>query len=469
MKHSLRTLLFGIVSHVLSTITPAVHAQSLFVIGVPPRPTESEAVAITTSAIELARKASPGDRVRVIDAFRQQPVTEFTVPEARTERALLRELSAPIARLSAHFAESRKGGDEPDRRVHIPNFLDTVASVRDPGSSAPRILLFGSMYFGDGTDSRFDFAAGRYPSDGHILATSEHSVFGAADRRKLSGGRIDVMNLEPIVDDRDRFFVQRFWTAYAGERGVSLTSWQTDAGLAVEMVLRDIQEPLMHASLDRSDLRREIRRVAGPESLPNLWTLVVCIDASASMEEAFDQVRREVPRLAERLYDAGAEIRLCIIPYRQGPLAPFPVAPIRSSKSDGGRSIAGLRSYLDGVRLESSYVDPDAAVRRALDMLAADNDVATHVCLLVIGDTGPEVVGSPEHQLQLLRDLSEWREAGKGRSVQGVFLGGPGDPRVRYFEELSALSQQGIATGFEAIADRVVEQAADITRGTAGN
>ena len=436
-----------------------------YVVGTPAQVSESESRQITESVIRIVLSASPGDSVRVFDAYRQKPITEIQVPKSRTDRARLRIVSAKIARISAYFQGTDQDPGSHEPRIHLPNFMDTVSSVIDTGMPDVRVLLIGSMYFGDGTDVRFDFRAGTYPSGGHIFATSELSVYGTADKRKLNNTRIDVLNLDPIVDDRDRFYIQRFWKSYAQERGATMTSWQADARLAVEMIQRDLEQPFMDAEIDARDLRREICRVDGPATLPNLWTIVVCVDASASMKEVYEEIRREIPGFAAQMYESGAEIRLAVIPFRSEPLTVFPLTPIRSRGSDGGRSITYLNQYLDRTEVEAAQVEPGVAIRAGMALVESDPSSEAYTCLLLVGDTGPEVNVSDEEKDQLMHELRAWCGSAEGRSFHGVLVGEPHAEGAQYFHDLSAVGEREVVSSFGAVADYIVEQASRVTRG----
>lgn len=441
------------------------HSQALYVIGVPPSPSEEHASAITRTVIDLAIKGSTGDRVVVIDAMSQTPIADIALPKSRTDRGRLRQVSPAIARLPAHFRATANDATPQNLQVHLPRFFDTVEALQDPGFTETRMLLAGSMSFGDGSDARFDFSAGTYPSDGYILAARSESVFGTADAPDLSNARLDVLNLDPIEDDRDLHYIQRFWTLYAKERDVVLTSWTNHAKTAGDNALRDLVGPVVDVEIDRRDLRRSILRVDDEGSTPNTWTLVVCIDASRSMEHAYEELRREITRLADELYRAGADIRLSVIPYRREQLEALPLTPVRAASSDGGRSLQLVKGYLDRIELEPVFVDPGTAVRGAMASLDADDAPKSFTVILVVGDTGPEVDVEATRHGALFRDLADWREEGNGdRWVLGAYVGQPGASGEGYFRALSAVSGQEVLTGFEDVADFVIKRAARVTR-----
>jgi hypothetical protein len=435
-------------------------AQTLYVLGFPLHPPETQAEALSHAFIELALKASPGDRIRVFDPLTQRSIADTTVPKSIADRARLRLMAGELSRVPAFFKSNASDPPNADLRVHLPNFLDTVASITSPEFRETRVLVCGSLFFGDGTDARYDFGAGTYPSEGHILAARSSSPFGTADLRKLENTRLDILNLIPIPDDRDRYHIERFWAMYAAERGVQLTSCQTDAKLAVELLLKDTKAPHIDATIDRRDLRREIHRVSNPALRPNTWRVIACIDASASMEIAFEEVRRGLADFAARLYDAGAEIHLAIVPFREEPLEALPFTPVRSEGHDGGKSLHLIHQYLDSVIVRSAPADPDGAIRRAFTLAETDTVRATQTAILIIGDTGSETDPAPERVSRLFADLTAWQDADTGRSVYAVYLGTANNPRRGFFEDLAATGNHPVATTFQAVADGIVEKVA---------
>jgi len=452
----------------VSMVTASANAQVLYVIGGPAALEAESLPGFTRSVIRVVLNGEPGDRVRVFDAFNQTSIADIAVPRSRTPQARLRMVAPKIASIQTHYSKAQPADEPPGHLLHLPNFLDTVASITGPGFDETRILLIGSMGFGNGTDTRYDFgpASFSYPSDGHILASSSVSVYGTVNKPKLSNTRIDILNTDPFEDDVHRYHVQRFWSLYTKERGAVLSSWSTDASLAVERVSGERGGPLLNMSIDRRDLRREILRVDGVLMAPNVWTLVICIDASASMQAAFDELRREIPDLAARLYDAGAQIRIAIIPFREDVLPAMPLTTVRSAGSDGGRSLSRVNAYLDGVSVESAQVDPGNALRAGMAMIERDADPETFTYLLIIGDTGPEIRITGEDYQGLLEDLRSWHEGGQGRFAEGVLFGSGDDGDVRYFRETAQAGGGGVTTSFALVADQVVKQAADVTRGT---
>ena len=295
-----------------------------------------------------------------------------------------------------------------------------------------------------------------------MAATRELSGYGTADAVRLENTRLDWLNLVPIEDDRDRLYVQRFWTLYTQQRGVVLTSWETSRESATDNAMAELTEPIERVTFDPNDVRREIRRVDGSDRLPNIWSLVFVVDASGSMQHAFDQIRSEIPLLAERVYEAGATIRVAIVPFRERPLESFALTPIRSEQSDGGTSVLRLREFLDTITPTNARVDPDQAMRSAIALVSADDHRPTYTSIILVGDTHGEVHHSSERYARLLADLGEWAEAATGRSVRSINVG---SVRTIEFDRLGTLTGRRTLSNVHSLSDEIARRAANVSRG----
>ncbi|MEO1009606.1 MAG: vWA domain-containing protein [Planctomycetota bacterium] len=443
-----------------------VHAaagQTLHVVAGPPQADDEDLILILQSVAEVGMHVEHGDEVRVIDALTQAPVASFAMPASASARGKAKHVVKQLAAIRRYYDSARS--TLLPYSVHLPNLLDSVyqATVSsDRRFSETRILLIGSALFGDGTDARYDFVAGEYPSAGHVAAARSHSVYGTADARRLRNTRLDWLNLTPIVDDGHRLRIREFWTLYCQQRGVVLTSWSAHANDVLVSFKSGSTEPIEHVIFDSDDLRRQILRVEDASGLANTWSIVFVVDASASMQQVFDQIRSEIPVLAERLYEAGARIRVAVVPFREQPLPVLGWTDIRTEDSDGGRSSRRLGAFLGGVEPMRSTVDPDAALRVGMQLVDSDLRRSTFASIVLVGDTTAEADRDRGRFAQLLADLHAWSEAAEGRSVLGIDVGNGQDPG---FARLAGPDRVAPFGSVRELADSIVRQAADVTRG----
>lgn len=446
-----------------STPSPAQPTGTVYFVGMPTKIDPETIPSVMGTLTDLFLNAEPGDTVEVFDAARQRRICRRTIPETRTAKGRLNIVADDLVVVRRHF-EAGLDGPGHLNLIDVPNFIDLVADAVREGKAETRILLVGLMYHGNGTDTRFHFRPGAYPTDGHILLPRDRGDFGTVGARRLFKARIDVCDLDWIDDDLDRRAIQRFWSIYAAERGITLTTWQADPGRAAELLLADRAEPYMAAEINRFDRRVEIRRVVSPTAVSHTFTLIVVIDASGSMEHAFDALRRETPLLAERVFEAGAEVRIAFLPFRETPLDPLPPTPVRSTLNDGGQSVQAVHAYLGQIQPQNALVDPGAALRQAIEIAASDTLPSDRTAIVLVGDTGfEEVINGDLKQRTILDALNTWRAGGPGRSVHSVFVGGSDGERSQFFRRVAEISGHGMATDFQTVSDRIAEETAGLT------
>jgi hypothetical protein len=97
------------------------------------------------------------------------------------------------------------------------------------------VLLIGSPLYEDVKEPSFSMVDGYFPSDGHLLATREKSVFGSTERREEASPLIVhwVYFGDPWVSDLHREKVTRFWSLFLDRRGGQLAGLSGDLPTAI--------------------------------------------------------------------------------------------------------------------------------------------------------------------------------------------------------------------------------------------
>jgi hypothetical protein len=127
---------------------------------------------------------------------------------------------------------------------------------------AARVLLFGSPLYQDEKEPAFSMSGGYFPSDGHLLASREESVYGAG-----SGAPVAPLSFywayfgDPWVNDLHQEKVARFWTLYLEKRGGRLAALSSDLATAVRG-FRDGAASPRRWSLDARQTKVEMLRVS---------------------------------------------------------------------------------------------------------------------------------------------------------------------------------------------------------------
>jgi hypothetical protein len=170
----------------------------------------------------------------IYDAFELKTITQFSLPDARAFHSpktranqfapAIRDLKSFLAEEHAHPTNS---GFE--AAIRLPQFLDFLAGITTTNSKTS-VLLIGSPLYRDAKEPAFSMVDGYFPSDGHLQASREQSVYG------FSGDGAGDPPLivhwiyfgDPWVSDLHREKVTRFWTLYLERRGAQLAAFTGD-------------------------------------------------------------------------------------------------------------------------------------------------------------------------------------------------------------------------------------------------
>lgn len=147
--------------------------------------------------------------------------------------------------------------------IRLPQLLDPVAeTLLDPGQET-RVMVVGSPLYLDEREPVFSMSAGTFPSDGHLLAGRDGSVFGLKHRqRRLEGVTLLATHFgSPWDSDLHRAKVTRFWRLFLKGQGGRMASLTGDPAAAFRLALHP---PLPtpgtpeEAPLDSSSTRSEM-------------------------------------------------------------------------------------------------------------------------------------------------------------------------------------------------------------------
>lgn len=233
--------------------------ERTYYVGLPPMLLEADREPVLRSILALLLKAEAGSHIEVFNAHAIERVASISVGDI-PPKARVRQAASQIRAIQSFVspAEPRSG---PPNQARVPAFLSVVAAASTPSKPA-RVFMIASLFYTDERDPSAAFAPGFVPSDGHILAPSEQSVFGCADRKdSLKGVVIDWCVLESDTPDLERRAAERFWHLYATELGATVNGFHSSADVAAERFLAGGTTPVMVAALDRTDARLTIRPV----------------------------------------------------------------------------------------------------------------------------------------------------------------------------------------------------------------
>ncbi len=198
----------------------------------------------------------PGSRVTLLDGFRLQTEADARIPEGSL-RLRQERLLPDIARMIKAIRSATNSA----AFFNVPRLLDYVArEVRSNGERISVVLIGPSLYRNPQEPS-FDMT-GHWPSDGHLVAGFDRSIFSTVERaHRLDGVSLSWCvfdNLEP-VSDIHHAAVLRFWALFIGTQGGTLTSFSPDLTQVLANAIEAGRRPVCPLDLDAKDTQVVMR------------------------------------------------------------------------------------------------------------------------------------------------------------------------------------------------------------------
>ncbi len=216
----------------------------------------------TASMIEFLSTLELGDTAWLLDGYNLTTLGHFEVPDNpayNSPRAKANINREAIAGLMQFTKASRTPQGENEPSVHgalrLPQILRHIAENTLHGQNLD-VILFGSPLYDDPAASAFSMAGNAFPSDGHLKVTRSKSPFGAAENPELlSDIRVHIAHGEfnTGMNERLRFFIQRFWTLYAEAQSGQLVSYSNDLSTVFSRARNNLPAPAHNYSPDDLD------------------------------------------------------------------------------------------------------------------------------------------------------------------------------------------------------------------------
>ena len=219
-------------------------AGSEYVVGISPFLDKSVKDVIYRGLVRLLVEDLPlNSKLRVYDAFELKSITELSVPNAeafKSPKTRANQFAPAIRDVKLFLAEEHAKPTNShlsfEGAIRLPQFLDFLSeNLRKTGLS-PAVLLIGSPLYQDPKEPGFSMVDGYFPSDGHLHASREQSVFGFV---KDAGPALP-LNVhwvyfgDPWVSDLHRERVTRFWSLYLERRAAQLATFTGDLPTAMQ-------------------------------------------------------------------------------------------------------------------------------------------------------------------------------------------------------------------------------------------
>ncbi|MBL9127125.1 MAG: hypothetical protein JNL97_05745 [Verrucomicrobiales bacterium] len=222
----------------------------------------------------LLEDAPRGSSFAVYDAYHLRTVTQTEIPRlaafgsAKTRATQFRQVIADLKRFLASEPEKPESrGLDFTGALRLPQFLDFLGrntAVHD--TNLPWVVtLLGSPLYLDAQEPGFSMAHGYFPSDGHLLASRDKSLFGIAGKEHaIEGVRVHWNYFgEPWASDLHREKVSRFWTHFIQGQGGNLGTLSGDLPTTFAALrLGSPNPPPNLAPLDATSTKIEMLRIS---------------------------------------------------------------------------------------------------------------------------------------------------------------------------------------------------------------
>jgi hypothetical protein len=225
--------------------TPGDQPGASFVIGISPFLDKSVKDDVYRSIVRLLVEDLPlHSSLAIYDAFELKTITQVTLPNARvfnSPKTRANQFAPAIRNLKVFLAEEHL---KPTNNRHLnfvdairlPQFLDFLDENLALTNAQAALLLIGSPLYQDAKEPGFSMVDGYFPSDGHLQAAREKSIFGfTPDSRARASLAVHWVYFgDPWVSDLHKEKVTRFWNLYLERRDAQMSAFTGDLPTALQ-------------------------------------------------------------------------------------------------------------------------------------------------------------------------------------------------------------------------------------------
>jgi hypothetical protein len=274
MRTCLITLLLACSLYAAET-RPESTAPREFVIGISPYLDPSVKDEVYRSIIRLLVEELPlNSTLAIYDAFELRTITQVSLPNRRafnSAKTRANQFAPAVRALKQFLAAEHSRPVQRDLKfesaLRLPQFYDFLAEKSSSVHNPITVLLLGSPLYEDAKEPAFSMVKGYFPSDGHLQAARESSVFGLANNtNSLPGLAVHWVYFgDPWVNDLHQEKVTRFWALYLQQRGAKLLSLSSDLTTGLDGFCSDPAQAIASAkswSLTAGETKLEMLRIS---------------------------------------------------------------------------------------------------------------------------------------------------------------------------------------------------------------
>lgn len=171
------------------------------------------------------------------DAYHLRTVAQVEIPNKQafsSSRTRANQFSDAIRKLKSFLAVRNEppvvSGLDFHQAVRLPQFMDFVGENLNQTNMNMVTFVLGSPLYEDEKEPRFSMVDDYFPSDGHLLASREQSVYGRKDCPTLLNNNTVHFGYfgDPWSSDLHRQKVSRFWNLFLKSQGAQLATLTSD-------------------------------------------------------------------------------------------------------------------------------------------------------------------------------------------------------------------------------------------------
>ena len=213
----------------------------------------------------LVQDLPGGSSLSIYDACHLTTVTHVVIPTSRAfqnERTRVNQFQEPIRQLRDFLArEIGTNGVVPipsPGTIRMPQFVAFVGEQHVRSNHPVTLVVLGNPLYIDPKEPSFSMRDGYFPSDGHLFASKDQSVYGLKGRSNTLEGLTVLWGYfgDPWLNELHHDRVQRFWSLFLQEQSGHLGLFSSDLATvfkSVRVASEDLHPPVF--ALDASQTK----------------------------------------------------------------------------------------------------------------------------------------------------------------------------------------------------------------------
>ncbi len=209
-----------------------------YVVGLSPFLDESASDEAFRQIVRLLLEDMPlNSSLWIYDAYHVRTITQIDIPNVRafeSGRTRANQFADHIQLLKSFLAsppeQPKASGTDFSQAVRFPQFMEFVGENLNATNCSVVAIVLGSPLYLDEKEPAFSMVDGFFPSDGHLLAPAEKSIFGLKDAAdSLPGVAVHFGYFgDPWANELHQQKITRFWNLFLKLQGAQLTTFTGD-------------------------------------------------------------------------------------------------------------------------------------------------------------------------------------------------------------------------------------------------